>query len=129
MKIGVRLFVSSLAFATAIATAYWFATRDIVGVIFLGSMAAALVFFAGYIVIAERESNLASDRVEIDPSDLGGEIMGIFSFESYWPILAAVGCTMLLLGVVFLPGISAVLAICGFALIVWTLRFLIREST
>lgn len=129
MRIGVRLFISSLVFAIAIAAAYWWATHDAVGVILLGTMASALVLFASYILIAERESNLASDHTDMTPSDVAGEVMGVFSFESYWPFVAAVGCTLLLLGVVFLPGVSAVAALFGAALIAFAARFLILEST
>ena len=129
MKIGVRLFVSSLAFAIAIAAAYGWATHDPIGVILLGTMAAALILFTSYILVAERESNLASDRVEMTPADVVGEVLGVFSFESYWPIVAAFGCTLVLLGVAFLPGISWIVAIFGAALVAFAARFLIVEST
>ncbi len=129
MMIGVRVFVSSLVFAIGIAAAYGWATHDPIGVILLGTMAAALILFTSYILVAERESNLASDRVEMTPTDVAGEVMGVFSFESYWPIVAAVGCTLILLGLAFLPGISSIVAICGAALVAIAVRFLIVEST
>ncbi len=129
MKIGVRLFLSSLVFAVGIAAAYGWATHDAVGVIMLATMAAALILFTSYILIAERESDLASDHVEMTPADVEGEVMGVFSFESYWPIVAAVGCTLVLLGLAFLPGISWIVALCGAAMVAFAARFLIVEST
>ena len=129
MKIAVRLFLSSMVFGIAIASAYWIATHDIVGVLFLGTMAIALIVVATYIVVAEREANLAGDDAALAPADVAGEALGVFSFESYWPILAALGVTLLFAGVVFLPGVSLLPALVGAALLAWTLRFMLREST
>ena len=129
MKIGVRLFLSSMTFGIVIAATYGFTTHDVVGVVFLAGMALALLIVAGYIIIAERESNLASDSVDASPADVAGEELGVFTLESYWPILAALGVSLLLLGVVFVPGLSFGLVLLGAALVAWTARFLIREST
>lgn len=129
MKIGVRLLVSSMVFGIVIATAYGFTTHDVAGVLLLGFMALALVIAAVYIVVAERESSLASDAPDVKPTDRSGEEMGIYTLESYWPILAAAGTTCVLCGVVFLPGVSLGLFLFGVALVAWTLRFLVREST
>lgn len=129
MKIGVRLFVSSMVFAIAIATAYGATTHDLIGVLFLGAMALALIVVTGYIVVAEREANLASDAPDAKAADSAGEEIGVFSLESYWPILAALGTTSMLLGAIFLPGLSAAFVIAGVALVAWTMRFLVREST
>lgn len=129
MKIGVRLFLSSMAFGIVIAALYAWTTRDPIGAIFLGAMALALAFVAGYIVVAEREANLASDSKETQPTELAGEVMGAYSTESYWPILAALGVTLFVLGIVFLPGFSLGIALVGAALVAWTARFLVREST
>ncbi|MDQ2858809.1 MAG: cytochrome c oxidase subunit 4 [Candidatus Eremiobacteraeota bacterium] len=129
MKIGVRLFLSSMAFGIVIAAIYGFTTRDIVGMIFLGAMALALVIVAIFIVVAEREANLAGDQENMSPADVAGEELGAFTLESYWPILAAAGTALFLLGVVFLPGISFAFMLAGAALIAWTARFMVREST
>jgi hypothetical protein len=129
MKIGVRLFLSSMAFGVVIATLYGLTTHDIIGVFFLGAMALALVVVAIFIVVAEREANLAGDHENMSPADVAGEEMGVFTIESYWPILAAAGAALFLLGVVFLPGVSFGLVFIGAALIAWTARFLVREST
>ncbi len=129
MKIGVRLFLSSMAFGIVIAAIYGFTTHDIVGVIFLGGMALALVIVAMFIVVAEREANLAGDHEDMSPADIAGEELGVFTLESYWPILAAAGATLFLLGVVFVPGVSFGLVLIGAALLAWTARFMVREST
>ena len=129
MKIGVRLFLSSMAFALAIATLYGLTTHDVVGIVFLGAMALALIIVATFIVVAEREANLGGDREEMSPADVAGEEMGVFTLESYWPIVAAAGCALLVLGAVFAPGVSLAVFLAGAALIAWTLRFLVREST
>jgi len=129
MKIAVRLFLSSMLFALGIAGAYAWSTRDIVGTVLLAMMAVAMIFVAGYIVVAEKESNLASDAPKASPLDLVGESMGTFTLESYWPILGAAATALLLLGVVFLPGPSATAALVASALLFFAIRFMVREST
>jgi len=129
LKIAVRLLLSSTTFAIVIATVYWFVARDIIGVILLGSMALALMIVGAYIVIAEREAHLAADVRDLKPTDLAGEELGTFSLESYWPIIAAAGTACVLGGAVFLPGVSFGLMLVGSALVVFSLRFLVREST
>ncbi|GAC1417747.1 MAG: hypothetical protein NVS3B16_09990 [Vulcanimicrobiaceae bacterium] len=129
MKIAVRLFLSSMLFALGIAGAYAWATRDIVGTILLGMMAVAMIFVAGYILVAEKEANLASDAQNARPTELTGEILGVFTTESYWPILGAAATALLLLGVVFLPGPSATAALVASAMLFFAIRFMIREST
>ncbi len=129
MKTGVQLLASSVTFAIVIATVYGITTHDIVGIIFLGGMALALIIVATYILVAEREAHLAGDDENALPADVAGEEMGVFTLESYWPILAAAGTAVFLLGLVFIPGLSLAFVIAGAALIAWTLRFLVREST
>ncbi len=129
MKIGVRLFLSSMVFAIAIAAIYAYATRDVVGTAFLGFMALALVVLAGYVIVSEREADLASDRADATPAESAGENLGVFALESYWPILAAVAIAIILPATVFLPGVSGIFVVFGFGLLVFALRFMIREST
>jgi hypothetical protein len=129
MKIGVRLLLSSMTFAIVIATVYGFTTHDVAGVVFLGMMALGLVIVAGFIVVAEREADLAGDRPDVLPADFVGEDLGTFTLESYWPILAAAGTACVIIGVVFLPGTSFGLMLTGVALVALSLRFLVREST
>lgn len=129
MKIAVRLFLSSMIFAIVIAAIYGVTTHDVIGVLFLSMMALALIVIAAYILVAEREANLASDEPKATAADLAGEDLGTFSLESYWPILAALGATLLLFGIVFSPGMSVGIAVVGAVLVAWTARFLVREST
>ncbi len=129
MKIAVSLFVSSMAFGVVIAVIYGWTTHDIIGVWFLGAMALALTVVAAYIVVAEREANLGGDQVNLASADLAGEELGMFTLESYWPILAAAGTATLVFGMAFAPGFSLALVIFGALLVAWTIRFLVREST
>ena len=129
MKIGVRLFVSSMVFAIAVAAVYWLTTRDVAGVGFLLFMVMATVTLAGYVVVAEKEANLSSDAPDARSTDDAGQQVGVFALESYWPIVAAASVTLLLPATVFLPGPSLIFVIAGFAGLLWSLRFLAREST
>ncbi len=129
MKIGVTLFLSSMTFGIVIATIYGVTTHDAVGIVFLGLMAVALSIVALYIVVAEREANLAGDHTDMSPADSAGEEIGTYSLESYWPVLAALGAATFVLGVVFVPGVAFGFMLAGAALIAWTVRFLVREST
>ena len=129
MKIAVRLFVSSMLFALGIAGAYAWATRDPVGTVLLLMMAAAMIVVAGFILVAEKEANLASDAPQATPAASSGEDLGVFTLESYWPILGAAGTTLLLVGVVFLPGPSAIAALVAAAILFFAIRFMVREST
>ncbi len=56
-----------MAFGIVIAAIYGFTTHDIIGMIFLGAMALALVIVAIFIVVAEREANLAGDEENMPP--------------------------------------------------------------
>lgn len=118
-----------MVFGIIIAAVYGMTTHDIIGVLFLSVMALALTVVAAFILVAERESHLAGDETDLASSALAGEDLGMFTLESYWPILAAFGTGMLVFGVVFLPGFSLALLIFGAAIVAWTLRFLVREST
>lgn len=118
-----------MLFALGIAGAYVWATRDVVGTVLLSMMAVAMIVVAAYIVVAEKESNLASDAPKVRPEELTGEVLGAFTMESYWPILGAAATALLVLGVVFLPGPSATAALIASALLFFAIRFMIREST
>lgn len=129
MKTALQILLSSMTFAIVIATVYWFVTHDIIGVIFLGSMALALIIVGAFIVVAEREAHLGGDVPDLDPADLMGEELGTFSLESYWPIVAAAGTAAVIGGAVFLPGVSFGLMLAGMAVVTFSVRFLVREST
>ncbi len=129
MKIGVILFLSSMTFGIVIATIYGVTTHDVAGILFLGLMAVALVIVAMFIIVAEREAHLAGDQTDLDAADIAGEEVGVYSLESYWPVLAALGAALFILGIVFVPGVAFGFLLAGAALIAWTLRFFVREST
>ena len=116
MMIGLRLFISSAVFSIVIAVAYWLVAHEIVGTFLLGFMALALSFVAGYMIVAEREADLAGDRDDAQRADAAGEIVGSFSVRSPLPIWAALALTGIVLGLVVSPvlaglGLVAALAV------------------
>jgi len=129
VKIGVRLFLSSMAFAVVIAVVYGFTTHDIAGVMFLSFMALALIVLTTFVVVSENEADLTSDDPKATASANAGETMGVFALESYWPILAAFGVALILPSVIFLPGPAGIVTAGGFAILFMALRFMVREST
>ena len=121
MKTFVGLFISSAIFGVAIAVAYWLvAHEEATGTLLLGVMAAALVFTAGYAIVAERDANLAGDSPERAPEDAAGEDLGIFTTESAWPILTAVCALGLLTGIIWSPFL-AIVGLAGLILCLWRL--------
>lgn len=124
MTIGRRLFVSSAVFGIAIAVAYWFSAHNPDGTILLGLMAAALIFAAGYMFVAEREARLPGDRGTASSVDTSGEQLGVFTVASPWPIVVAFSAFLLLLGLAIFP----ILAAFGLALLLFGLFGLGRES-
>ena len=106
MMIGLRLFISSAAFAIVIAVAYWLIAHEIVGTFLLGFMAFALIFVAGYMVVAEREADLHGDRDDAKVSDGAGELVGTFTTRSPLPIWTALAVTCIGLGLVVSPTLA-----------------------
>jgi hypothetical protein len=124
MTIGRRLFVSSAAFGVAIAIAYWFSAHDSDGTVLLGFMALALVFAAGYMLLAERDARLVGDRGVASNADASGEQLGVFTTASPWPIVVAMGVFLMLLGLVIFPAVAAL----GLAVLLLGIFQLVRES-
>jgi hypothetical protein len=124
VKVGFRLFVSSALFGIAIAVVYWYSSHDPTGTMLLGLMAAALIFAAGFMLVAEREADLAADKPRAAPSDEAGMNVGTFTLRSPWPIVAALGGWLFLFGLVLLPAF----AVLGFGALAYALYRLIRES-
>ncbi len=124
MKTGVKLFISSGSFGTAIAVAYWFSAHEWTGTLLLGIMACGLSFAAAYIVVAEREARLAGDRPDASSSEEAGVQLGAFITSSFGPILAAGGACLTLVGLVLSSGV----AFFGFALLIVALTRLVLES-
>jgi predicted permease len=113
MKTFVGLFATSASFGLAIAIVYWFvAHEETVGVTLLAIMTAALVFTAGYAVIAERNARLDGDAPDRQNGDVAGEDLGVYTTESAWPILVAICSVFVLLGVVWSPFLAAIALVC-----------------
>ena len=115
MTVGLRLFLSSAGFGIAIALAYWFTSREIVGTFMLGVMAFGLSFVAGYMIVAEREADLIGDEKNATIQSGAGELVGTYTVTSPLPLGSAVAVTCIGLGIVVSPviavlGILAVLA-------------------
>ncbi len=116
MKVGLRLFLSSGAFAIVIAVAYWLLTREAVGTVLLGFLAFALSFIAGYMIVAEREADLWGDDAQATNTGAAGEVVGIYSVRSPLPIASAAALTCLGVGLIVSPTIAVIGIIAIFAL-------------
>ena len=120
MKAFITLFFSSAAFGGAAAIVYWFSSREIIGTLMLGLMALGLSFAAGYALLAERDADLPGDEETVQHKETAGEVLGIFTKESAWPILLAFSILALFLGVVWSPFIAAA-GLAAMLLILWRL--------
>ena len=107
MTVGLRLFISSAAFAVAIAVAYWLVAHEITGTFLLGFMAFALSFVAGYMIVAEREADLWGDRADATAADAAGELVGTYSIRSPLPFWTALALTCIGVGLAISPTIAA----------------------
>ena len=123
MKIALRTFLSAMVFGFVVGTLYWYFAREPVGTILLGLFGAGLLYVSAYLFILTKETSVSGD-VDVAPSALAGERIGVFQVESPWPIVFAIGTAGLLVGVVMHP-LLAVLATGLFFTILW---FLVRES-
>lgn len=121
MKTFVVLFLSSAAFGLVILVAYWFvAHEETVGSVLLALMTAALSFTALYAVLAERAANIDGDGTNLTPQDVAGEDLGVYTTHSPYPLLVALSCTFLLIGVIYSP-LLAFAAIVALLLCLWRL--------
>jgi len=107
MKAFIALFFSSATFGAVAAIVYWFSSREIIGTLMLGLMALGLSFAAGYALLAERNAHLSGDEEAVQHKETAGEILGLFTKESAWPILLAFAILALLVGVVWSPFVAA----------------------
>ncbi len=121
MKTFVGLFLSSTAFGAVILVAYWFvAHEETTGSVLLAIMTAALAFAAVYAVIAERHAHIDGDGQDLTPEDVKGEDLGVYTTHSPYPILLALSCLFMLLGVLYSP-ILAFAAVVAVLLCLWRL--------
>jgi hypothetical protein len=116
MKVGLRLFLSSGAFAIVIATAYWLLAHEAAGTVLLGFLAFGLSFIAAYMIVAEREADLWGDDARASSGGAAGEIVGSYSIRSPLPIASAAALACLGLGLVVSPTIAVLGIIAIFAL-------------
>ena len=116
MTVGLRLFLSSAGFGIAIALAYWFTSREIVGTFMLGVMAFGLSFVAGYMIVAEREADLIGDEKNATMQSGAGELVGTYTVTSPLPLGSALAVTSIGLGIVVSPAIAVlgILAVLAF---------------
>lgn len=112
--------LSSAAFGIAIAVVYWFSSHDPTGTVLLGLMTAALIFTAGYALVAERHADLDSDDEAATTQSAAGEVLGVFTTRSAYPILVALCAAFFLFGVIWAPLLS-VLSLAGLILCLWRL--------
>ncbi len=116
MKVGLRLFLSSGAFAVAIAAAYWLLAREPAGTLLLGFLAFALSLIAGYMIVAEREADLWGDDANATSAAAAGDVIGTYSIRSPLPIASAAALACVGLGLVVSPTIAVLGVIAIFAL-------------
>lgn len=103
MKVGLGLFLSSATFSVAIAVAYWLVAHEPAGTMLLGFMGAALTVVALYMVFAERDADLYSDRKDATMSDAAGEHVGTYVTHSPAPFWIGVSLTGVMLGLIVAP--------------------------
>lgn len=108
MKTALTVFVSSALFSATIATTYWFLTYEPAGTMLLGFMAAALTVIAIYMVFAELDSNLVSDKDDGTFAEAAGEHVGTFVTRSPLPFAIAILVTSVLLGLVVSPAAAGI---------------------
>jgi hypothetical protein len=118
-----------MIFSIVIAAVYGATTHDLIGVVFLAMMSLAMIVCASYIVVAEREAHIAGDDADLRPADVVGEDLGVFTVESYWPLLGAVGFVALLFAIAYAPGFAYGIGVIALCIIAFALRRLVREST
>lgn len=121
MRTFVGLFLSSTAFGLAILVAYWFvAHEETTGAVLLAFMTAALAFAASYALIAERNAHIDGDGENLTPRDVAGEDVGVFTTHSAYPLLVALSCLFMMLGLLYSP-LLAFAAFVALVLCLWRL--------
>lgn len=99
MKVFVGLFLSSAIFSCSICVVYWFSSEDYAGTLLLGLMTIALTFAASFAMIKDRTARLAGDNPDLQHKQAAGDDLGIFTKESAWPPILALGICILLIGI------------------------------
>jgi Cytochrome c oxidase subunit IV len=119
MKSFVGLFLIAAGFGLTIAIAYFFiAKEEAAGTALLTIMTVALVFTAGYAILAERDADLVGDQPQETPDEAAGEDLGVFTTQSVWPILIALSVLATLIGTLWSP-LLLVIGFVAFCLCLW----------
>ncbi len=103
MKTALVLFISSAVFTGVIGTFYWFVAHEPAGTMLLGFMTAALAVVALYMIFAERDADLYSDRKNATMADAAGERVGTYITHSPIPFWIGLALMGVLLGFVVAP--------------------------
>jgi len=121
VKTFVGLFAIDAAFGFAIAVTYWFvAHEEAAGTALLAIMGAALALATAYAVLAERDAHLEGDDPNETNEQAAGEVLGVFTSASPWPILIALCTLALLTGMLWSPLLGAA-GLIGMILCFWRL--------
>lgn len=114
MKTFIAFFAAAAIFGAVTGLAYWYiAHEEATGTVLLGCMGAALAFTACYAIVAEKHSDLPGDDSNETPEGAAGEVLGIFTTHSAWPILVAISSLATLAGMLWSPliGFSGLIAL------------------
>lgn len=101
MKVEGLLFSVYAMFFAGMTAVYWILSRDPTGTTCF-ALVAGLAFIVGYYLVftGRRMEARPEDRSDAEISEGTGE-MGFFSPHSYWPIYAAAGFALTMIGIVF----------------------------
>lgn len=124
MKAGRSVFINSAVFGIVISVVYWFSSHHPGGTLLLGFMASAMIFAAGFMFVAQREANLASDKKNVTYAHVAGQEVGSFTISTGAPFLAALTVFGVFVGLLWSPFLAAV----SFVLMLLVLGRLAAES-
>lgn len=101
MRVEGYLFTFVAVFLAVSDAIYWYTSRDPTGTTALALATALAVLIGTYMIFTARRVGLRlEDRPEAEIAEGAGEL-GFFSPHSWWPLAAAAGATVVILGWVF----------------------------
>jgi hypothetical protein len=101
MRSTSRIFSASAVFFFIVAAVYWFVSYEIAGTIMFGLWCVTLLFAAFFLDAAAKHGAPAGDDPDLQPEDMAGQSIGVFSRGSGWPVVLAAGLTAGLAGLVY----------------------------
>lgn len=101
MRTASKVLLASAVFSGVIGTVYWFVAYEIAGTIFLGAMAASLLFAAAFAARGARGPIPAEDRPLATLKEAAGEEVGPFTEGSLWPVFLGAGSLLLVAGLIY----------------------------